>query len=123
MVRDLQRADAVIPVVGDLAGTRALAAIAKRVEADGRTVSAIYASNVEYYLFGAGRFDAFVSNLRSMPRAAGAVLIRAIFSTAGGRARPGYGSESRAVPIAPLLTDYAAGRVRGYGDLLRYPVN
>ncbi|MEQ1896686.1 MAG: hypothetical protein ABL971_04770 [Vicinamibacterales bacterium] len=123
VVRDLQRADAVIPVVGDLAGTRALAAIAKRVEADGRTVSAIYASNVEYYLFGADRFDAFVANLTRMPRVPGAVLIRAIFSTAGGRARPGYGSESRAVPIAPLLTDHAAGRVRGYGDLLRDPVN
>ena len=123
VVRDLQRADAVIPVVGDLAGTRALAAIAKRVEADGRRVSAVYTSNVEYYLFGAGRFDAFVANLTRMPRAPGAVLIRAIFSTAGGRTRPGYGSESRAVPITPLLTDHAAGRVRGYGDLLRDPVN
>ena len=123
VVRDLQRADAVIPVVGDLAGTRALAAIAKRVEADGRKVSAVYTSNVEYYLFGAGRFDAFVANLTRMPRAPGAVLIRAIFATAGGRTRPGYGSESRAVPIAPLLTDHAAGRVRGYGDLLRDPVN
>ena len=123
VVRDLQRADAVIPVVGDLAGTGALAAIAKRVEADGRKVSAVYTSNVEYYLFGAGRFDAFAANLARLPRVPGAVLIRAIFATAGGRPRPGYGSESRAVPIAPLLTDHAAGRVRGYGDLLRYPVN
>ncbi|MDO8794608.1 MAG: hypothetical protein Q7J25_08320 [Vicinamibacterales bacterium] len=118
VVRDLQRADAVIPVVGDLAGTGALAAIAKRVEADGRTVSAVYTSNVEYYLFGAGRFDAFAANLARLPRVPGAVIIRAVFATAGGRPRPGYGSESRAASIAELLTGHAAGRVRGYGDLL-----
>ena len=118
VVRDLQRADAVVPVVGDLAGTGALAAIAKRVEADGRKVSAVYTSNVEYYLFGVGRFDAFAANLARLPRVPGAVVIRAIFATAGGRARPGYGSESRTAALEALLSGHAAGRVRGYGDLV-----
>lgn len=29
----------------------------------------------------------------------------------------------QAVPVTPLLTDHAAGRGRGYGDLLSAPVN
>ena len=118
VVRDLQRRDRVIPLVGDLAGATTLAALARRLDAEGARVSAVYVSNVEYYLFGGDRFDGFAANLARLPRHPGAVLLRAIFQTAGGSVRAGYGSTSVAVPVEGLLRARAAGAVRSYGDLL-----
>ncbi len=119
LVRDLQRRDAVIPLVGDLGGPAALAALARRLDAGGDRVSAIYVSNVEFYLFGADRFDAFAANLARLPRRPGAVLLRAIFQGMGGPVRPGYGSASVATPVETLLRAHGAGAIRSYGELLR----
>ena len=66
-IKTLQQRDLVIPVVGDLSGPRALAAIGTLLRQRGQRLSAFYASNVEFYLFGDARFDRFVSNLGSLP--------------------------------------------------------
>lgn len=121
VVRDLQRHDGIVPLVGDLAGPAALGALARRLTASGETVSAVYVSNVEYYLFGADRFDAFAANLARLPRRSGAVLLRSIFQMAGGPVRAGYGSTSVAVPLEALVRDHEAGRIRHYGDLFVPP--
>jgi len=118
-VRDLQRHDAVVPLVGDLAGPVALPALARRLDRDGQRVSAVYVSNVEFYLFGAGRFDAFVANLARLPRRPGAVLLRSIFQVVGGPVRPGYGSASVAASADALIRAQGAGDIRAYGDLFR----
>src|SRR6266571_6160280 len=59
-VRDLQRRNRIIPVVGNFSGTKALAAVADYLKKNGYTVSAFYTSNVEQYLFANGTFAAFV---------------------------------------------------------------
>ena len=119
VVRDLQRRDAIIPLVGDLAGPSALASLARRLEAGGDRISAVYVSNVEFYLFGADRFDAFAANLARLPRRPGAVLVRAIFQGLGGPLRAGYGSTSMATPIEALLRAHGGGEIRSYVDLLQ----
>ena len=48
-VRSLERRDLVIPIVGDLAGPSALAAIGRLMTSRGDRLSAFYASNVEFY--------------------------------------------------------------------------
>src|SRR4029077_18088190 len=53
-VRRLVLANRVVPVVGDFAGRRALAAVADDMRARGLLLGAFYASNVEQYLFDAG---------------------------------------------------------------------
>ena len=78
-LKSLQERDLVIPVVGDLSGSRALAAIGSRLRQKGQRLSAFYASNVEFYLFGDGRFGQFVTNLGGMPRADNSVVIRSVF--------------------------------------------
>src|SRR5262245_16631323 len=78
-VKDLQRRDLVLPVVGDLSGPGAMTAISKLLNARNQRVSAIYTSNVEFYLFNDGRFATFVTNLGRMPRAANGVIIRSFF--------------------------------------------
>ena len=114
-VKSMQQRDLVIPVVGDLSGPRALAAIGSLLRQRGQRLSAFYASNVEFYLFGDGRFDRFVGNLGGMPRAEHGVVIRSVF---GRYARYGGGSSSHLQPVNELVTGFAKGRFRDYGDLI-----
>jgi hypothetical protein len=114
-LKDLEQRDLVIPVVGDLSGPRALTAIGQRLRQRGQKLSAIYASNVEFYLFGDARFDRFVTNLGSIPRADHAVIIRSVF---GRFAMGGGGSSSHLQSVGDLVTGYAKGRFRYYGELV-----
>jgi hypothetical protein len=104
-VRDLQSRDLIIPVVGDLAGPSALAAIGKLLAAKHERLSAFYASNVEFYLQREGTFPRFVANLRQIPRAPNAVIIRSLFGRSGGAGmrRPTDDSASQLQAIDELI--------------------
>ena len=67
-VKGLQTEDRIVPIVGDLSGATALAAVAKFLSRENLQVSAFYTSNVEFYLFRAGRFADFIANIRRLPR-------------------------------------------------------
>jgi hypothetical protein len=114
-IKSMQQRDLVIPVVGDLSGPRALAAIGALLRQRGQRLSAFYASNVEFYLFGDGRFDRFVGNLGGMPRAEHGVVIRSVF---GRYARYGGGSTSHLQSVNELVAGFAKGQFRDYGDLI-----
>jgi hypothetical protein len=116
-VKGLQARDLIIPIVGDLSGPSALAAIGRALAARQERVSAFYVSNVEFYLFGNGAFPRFVANLDRLPHAQNAVVIRSIFGRYAAPARPGDGSTSRLQPIEELRREHAAGRIRQYGDI------
>jgi len=82
-VRALQLRNRIIPVVGDLAGPRAMRAIGRYLSATNRRVSAFYVSNVEMYLFRNGVFPAFVENVRALPAGPSSVIIRSWFNQRG----------------------------------------
>ncbi len=128
-VRQLHRQDRIVPVVGDLAGPRAVKAIGEYLREVKRTVSVFYLSNVEQYLFRGGVFPTFVENLRSLPVKPNSILIRSRFGRGypmGGGSPPRFGSQqvqtvARFLELAAvadsvdywtLLTDTAAVRVR-----------
>jgi hypothetical protein len=77
-VRSLEAQDLVIPVVGDLGGTRALSAIADLMTARGDRLSAFYVSNVETYLSG-DKYSRFVKNVARLPRDARSTIVRSTF--------------------------------------------
>ena len=77
-VKSLEAQDLVIPVVGDLGGTHALAAIADFLTARRERLSAFYISNVETYLYG-GKYGQFVKNVMRLPHDARSTLIRSTF--------------------------------------------
>jgi hypothetical protein len=114
-LKDLQGRDLVIPVVGNLSGPTALAAIAKFLTLRNERLSAFYASNVEFYLFRDGSFGQFVGNLERLPRAGHAVIIRSVFG--GGRPLAGYLSSSILHPVQDLVDGFARGRFRQYSEL------
>jgi hypothetical protein len=100
--------DRVIPVVGDLSGPSALAAIGKRWPAAARRCRCSTRPNVEFYLFRDGSFPRFVGNLRQVPHAPGGVIIRSIFGRFGMTSRQGDNSASQLQGIDDLLNAQAA---------------
>ena len=117
-VKALEQRDLVIPVVGNLAGPRALGAIGRMLTDRGETLSAFYTSNVEYYLFNDGSFAKFVDNLEHIPHTDRSLIIRSVFPGAAGPlpySIAGYGSASIVQPVEAVLK----GRVTSYRDLIR----
>ena len=115
-VRSLERRDLVIPVVGDLAGPSAIAEIGRLMTSRGDRLSAYYTSNVEFYLFGDGKFARFVENLERLPRTNRSLIIRAVFGGFG-QSTPGYYSSSLVQPVDRLLQGYASGSFHSYPEL------
>jgi len=115
-VRDLQKRDLIIPVVGDLGGQRALASIGALLKQRKQRVSAFYTSNVEFYLFSDGRFPGFVDNLDRIPLEPKGVIIRSIF----GRYAGWGASKSRLQPIASVVNGFRSRRFQGYSELINF---
>jgi len=118
-VKRLQREDRIVPIVGDLSGGTALAAVGRFLSQSDLQVAAFYTSNVEFYLFRAGRFADFIENLRRLPRLPGGLIVRSVFGAGDAARLPGYNSASLTQPIQTLVDGYASGRFRGYRDLTR----
>jgi hypothetical protein len=121
-VRSLQQRDLVIPVVGDISGPHAMAAIAAEMRTRGTFVSAIYVSNIEQYLFQDGRFPRFALNLQRFPKSERTTIIRSVFPS-GFRgilpqSTPDSYSTSLTQPLNMMLDDVTAGRYRSYWDLV-----
>ncbi len=116
-VKQLQARHLVIPVVGDLAGPKALGAIGRFLAARRTPVSAFYTSNVEFYLFGDRRFELFVANLERLPRRDDALIVRSVFGR-NAEVSPGDNSASLTQAIAALVNGHAQGRFRWYGDVI-----
>jgi hypothetical protein len=103
-VKSLQARDRIVPVVGNLAGPKALAAIARFLAEQGESLSAFYTSNVEFYLERQGTYSRFVANLSQMPRTSRSVVIRSVFNRGMG------GSMSVLQPVDELLSQAALVR-------------
>ena len=120
-LRDLQERDRVIPVVGDLAGDHALAEIGVVLEEMGQALSVFYTSNVEFYLMGAGTFDAFAENVAGLPTSSDGVFIRSYFQRfRGGHPKTvrGYASTQLTQPLAGFLEDMRMGGYTSYSELV-----
>lgn len=116
-VKSLHARDGIIPIVGNLAGTAALAAVGRYLDASGGRVSAFYTSNVEFYLFRDGSAPRFMANLARLPRHSGSVIVRSVFG--GAPTVSGYNSASLTQSIQALVDGYQQGRFRSYWDLIR----
>ncbi len=119
-VKSLEARDLIVPVVGNIAGPKALAAIGQEISRRGEKVSAFYDSNIENYLFRDGSFPRFVENVKKLPHTGKSVIIRSLF---GGyqlpESVPGYYSTSAVQTIDQFLANCGSARCRGYFDLLK----
>jgi hypothetical protein len=119
-VKGLEARDQIVPVVGNLSGPHALAAIGQEITRRGEKVSAFYVSNIENYLFRDGSFPRFMDNVKKLPRSDKSVIIRSLF---GGMSLPesvpGYYSTSTIQTMNELVANCGATRCRGYSELLK----
>jgi hypothetical protein len=124
VVRGMELGDRIIPVIGNLAGDKALRAVGAYATEHHLRISALYVSNVEQYLLTRdGGFSDFARNVASLPHDSTSVIIRSYFGRFG-RTHPLYVPASGGVStsmietIDSFLKRYGAGGIRGYADLV-----
>jgi hypothetical protein len=119
-VRGLHERNLIIPVVGDFAGGKALAAVGDYLRKHGYTVTAFYLSNVEQYLFEDGSFPGFVANVKKLPITEKSLFIRTIFDVYRPHPfqMPGHHVTTLLQKIPTFLKDHREGRYQDYWALV-----
>lgn len=121
-VKALHDANRIIPLVGNLAGARTLPGIAREVTAARDKVSALYTSNVEFYLWGDATFEAFARNVAALPRDERSVIIRSYFGRNFGDAHPlavpGFVSVQLLQPLDDFVARWRDGGWASYRALV-----
>lgn len=119
-VKELQRRNRVIPVVGDLSGPHALAAIGREIDKRDLHISAFYASNVEQYLMRGSAFQQFAKTMTGLPYDEHSIIIRSYFGRWGGHAnaKAGHLSTQLLERFEDFVSETRAGGYRSYTDLV-----
>jgi hypothetical protein len=96
MVKDMERNNLVVPIVGDFAGDKSFRAVAKYLKDHEATVSVFYVSNVEQYLFQNnpavinGGAQKFYENVAALPLDSSSRFIRVSNIEALKQVYPGF---------------------------------
>jgi hypothetical protein len=112
-VQRYERANSIVPIVGDFAGGKAIRAIGVYVREHHDRVALFYTSNVEEYLFKGGTWPAFLANLAALPIDDRSTIVRAFFT------HTPNGLETLSDTVSGTRSAVAAGEVTTYGDLVR----
>jgi hypothetical protein len=112
-IKDLQGRHRIIPVVGNLAGSKAFPAIGREVAARGERVSALYVSNVEMYLWRDMSFARFAESASNLPRDGRSVIIRSFFGGGYGLGHPLNSPSHVSTQLLQKLDDFADRHSRG----------
>ena len=123
VLRDLQRRNLVVPVVGDFAGGTALREVGRWLREHRTPVTAFYTSNVEQYLFRQGDdWQRFFDNAAELPSTPESVFIRAVFSFFGASrprsAAPGPASSTVLSPLDETIRAVRERRVTTYQGVI-----
>lgn len=120
-LKSMEEQDLIVPIVGDLAGTQALRAVAHHLAESKERISAFYVSNVEFYLARQVVFDKFVENLKNLPIDNKSVIIRSYFNYYAPPHRLAVGdhfSTQLLQRIEDLLKQCANGECESYHDIV-----
>jgi len=122
VLRDFQRNNLLVPVVGDFGGDKALPAVSRYLREHGATANYFYTSNVEQYLFQTDAWQRYYNNVGMLPIDANSTFIRAYFNM-GFRFPPGIitpdlHSVQLLDPIRSLLAGFKAGEFKNYDELV-----
>ena len=123
VVREMQRKNLIVPLVGDFAGTKAIRAVGTYLKDHGATAGIFYTSNVEQYLFEQGDdWNRYYANVAALPLDASSTFIRSshfAFTNGQQRQTPGTSYFMLLCSMKDLVTAFNAGRVRIYDDVIR----
>ncbi len=112
-IKEMHAKNLIVPLVGDFAGPKAIRSVADYLRAHNATVTAIYTSNVEQYLFQQGdNWSRYYNNVALLPIDASTTFIRSYF---GGGSSNGVNLLN---PVSQLLTAFKAGQIQTYADVI-----
>jgi len=120
-LRELERNNLIVPIVGDFGGSKAIRAVGEYLREHNAAVTVFYTSNVEQYLFQGEAWKRFFGNVAALPLDPSSVFIRAYFNNMGYRYQmtaPGVRSATLLDPIGPEVAAFNEGRIQSYFDVI-----
>ena len=121
-LRDLERNNLIVPLVGDFAGDKAIRTVGQYVREHSATVTAFYTSNVEQYLFQSDDWKKFFSNVATLPVDSSSTFIRAVFNfntQPSNTGTPGPRSKTMLASIVEQVQAFTEGRIQSYWDVIQ----
>ena len=121
-LREVERRNLIVPVIGDFAGPKALRAVGGYIAAHGGTVNYVYTSNVEQYLFNPDQYRRYYDSVGTLPLAEQSTFIRSYFDRGffypPGVIMPNLHSVQLLDPVKGLLKAFAAGAIVSYNAVV-----
>ena len=121
-LREFERNNLLVPIVGDFGGDKAIQAVGRYLRERGATANFFYTSNVEQYLFQSDAWQRYYSNVATLPLDKNSTFIRAFFNMGfrypPGIVTPDLHSVQLLDPIAGTLSAFRAGQIRNYNDVV-----
>jgi hypothetical protein len=117
-VKDMHRRNRIIPVVGDLAGTHALAGIGRAVAERGLRVRVFYTSNVEQYLIDGPGFTRYAETVAALPHDEKSVITRSYMRGAHAQNVAGHNSTQLVERFETFVAVQRSGDYTSYADLV-----
>jgi hypothetical protein len=121
-LREFERNNLLVPIVGDFAGDKAIRAVGRYLKEHGATVNFIYTSNVEQYLFQNDAWQRYYESVATLPLDERSTFLRAYFDRGfrypPGIVTPDLHSVTLLDPVLSFLTAFRAGQVISYSDVI-----
>ncbi len=122
-LRQHEMDNAIVPLVGNFAGDKAIKTVAGYLKEHHATVTAFYLSNVEQYLWnGTDDGRKFFGNVAALPLDSASTFIRAVFNGGGFRGAGGGGGMRGPTILASMMDQLKAfndGRINSYYDVIQ----
>jgi hypothetical protein len=120
-LRQMELNNAIVPLVGNFAGDKAIRTVAAYLKERHATVTAFYLSNVEQYLWnGSDDGRKFFGNVATLPLDSTSTFIRAVFGNGG---VGGFGGGMRGITVlASMMNQLKAfneGKIQSYYDVIQ----
>jgi hypothetical protein len=118
-LKQLEARNLIVPLVGDFGGAKALRAVGQYLKDHDATLSAMYTSNVEQYLFDSDAWLRFYPNVETFPLDSTSTFIRSSFNVGGGRLQNSIRSLTLLGSIELQTKAFDEGQIVSYMDVLR----
>jgi len=82
-LKTMQTNNLIIPIVGDLTGEQSLSTIAEFAKKRRKSITTIYISNAEQFIFEEKLFDQYMNNIKNLPKNSSSLLIRTVANKKG----------------------------------------
>jgi hypothetical protein len=118
-LKEMETKNLIVHVVGDFGGPKELRAVGQYLRDHDATLSVMYTSNVEQYLFDSDAWLRFYPNIETFPMDSTSTFIRSSFNIAGGRLQNSIRSLTMLCPIEIQMKAFDEGQIVTYMDVLR----